>query len=404
MKLTIRGEIMLIKWGLSLFIYLAFFVINLKIKFYNPVWYLWLLLIACVSIGIGLFIITKRRIKTENQLCRQTKPLSEFNLIVSTVFKNEGNTVVETLKHYLHYKSVPEIVFYDDNSDDGSFEVLKSVEATQKAHCTVKRLNRSEKILHPKGMGFEDLIKNHCGDYILILDADTIIEEEAVEKALNIMSENDLKVLHFTRRNDLSDDLANNIADTEELFSTVNKIVGIFPWYFNGSGFIISVDIAKKIVYDEYSPSDDSQISFFLRKNKIEVFDALSLFAHEKAPQTLRKLLKQHSSWTKGGIHHYLEKERFTIFPVAFISAYLISSILNPLQIYNLFFPLAFIFIFGVDFISNRVVAGRGILKSLKNSLFHTFGLFFKGIVLVPYHLVTFPFRRHTFWFSRTQY
>jgi len=158
------------------------------------------------------------------------------------------------------------------------------------------------------------------------------------------------------------------------------------------------------MVYDSYSPSDDSQISFFLRKNKIKVFDTLSLFAHEKAPTTIGKLLKQHVSWTKGGIHHYLEKEPFTIFPVAFISAYFLFAWLNPLQMYNIILPVAIFFFLSVDTLANHIVANRSLRVSLCNAFLHTLTLFFKGMVIVPWHIATFPFKRHSFWFSKTQY
>ena len=330
--------------------------------------------------------------------------LSHYHLVVSTVFKNEGETVVQTLKEYLNFKNPPKVIFYDDHSDDGSFEALKAIETANSKQCIIKRLERSKKILHPKGMGFEDLINNHAGDYYLILDADTLVKEEEVEKALHIMRQNNLKVLHFTRRNDRSEDPANHIGDTEEISSTINKVLGIFPWYFNGSGFIIRADAAKQMAYDAYSPSDDSQIGLFLRKNKIKVFDTLSLYAHEKAPKTIGKLMKQHSAWTKGGIHHYLEKEKLTIFPAALISAYMLFALFNPLQLYNILMPVAFFFLFGINFIANRIVAERPLGLSVRNAFYHSLIFFFKGTFIVAYHIITFPFRRFSFWFSKTQY
>lgn len=389
---------------MSLGVYAFVLWFNLKINFYHPAIYLTTLILSTIFIFFGLWLIVRARLNREKNIVSRRMPLSEFKLVVSTVFKNEGETVVDTVKKYLSFKNPPKIVFYDDNSDDGSYEELKKIESKNAGHCIIKRLQRSKKILHPKGMGFEDLINNHDGDYYLILDADTLINEAEVETALNIMRERDLKVLHFTRRNDRSSDLVNHIADTEELFSAINQILGIFPWYFNGSGFIIRADVAKEMVYDEYSPSDDSQIGFFLRKNKIKVFNALSLYAHEKAPKTIKNFLKQHFSWTKGGIHHYLEKERFTIFPPAFISAYILFALFNPMQLYNILFPLAFVFIFSVDTIANKLVAGRTLGLSLRNALCHTLSLFFKGIVIVPYQIFTFPFKRYSFWFSKTQY
>lgn len=395
---------MFFRWLLSLCVYVFVFWFNLKVHFFYPKLYWLLLILASFVVFFGLWMIIRFRLSKEKQMAKGTMALSHFNLVVSTVVKNEGDTIVTTLKKYLGFKSPPKIVFYDDHSDDGSFEALKKIESENTSFCVIKRLERSKKILHPKGMGFEDLVNHYDGDYYLILDADTLIDEDHVEKALNIMKDRDLKVLHFTRRNDLSDDLANNIADTEELFSTVNKILGIFPWYFNGSGFIIRADAAKKMVYDAYSPSDDSQISFFLRKNKIKVVDTLSLFAHERAPTTVGKLLKQHFSWTKGGIHHYLEKEKFTIFPVAFISAYFMFALLNPLQLYNIILPLAVVFFVSADTLVNRMVAKRSMGHSLRNAFCHTLSLFFKGFVIVPWHIISFPFKRHSFWFSKTQY
>jgi len=396
---------LILKWVISLFLYILILLVNIffRTTIFTDI-YPYLIVAFFILIFSGIFIILKIRIKNEKKSFETQETLNNNNLIISTVFKNEGETVVNTVNHYMNFKKPCKMVFYDDNSDDGSFEKLEDIQTKNNDLFTVKRLVKSDKILHPKGMGFEDLIENHECDYYLILDADTIIDEGTLQNALRMMSVKNIKVLHFTRRNDLSNDIANNIADTEELFSTVNKVIGIFPWYFNGSGFIMKGEIAKKMIYDDYSPSDDCQISYFLRKNGIKVFDTLSLFAHEKAPTTVNKLIRQHSSWTKGGIHHYFEKEFFTIFPLAFISAYFMFSLINPLSIYNIFLPLALIFFLSTDFISNILLAKRGFIPSIRNAIFHTFFMFFKGIIIVPYHIFSFPFKRYSFWFKRTQY
>jgi len=393
-----------IRWFLSLCVYVFFLWLNLTVDFYSPIIYFTTFILFTALAFFVALVRIRGRLKNEKEKAMGALPLSHYHLVVSTVFKNEGETVVHTVKEYLSFNNPPMLVFYDDHSDDDSYDSLKAIEAENTQHFIIKRLERSKKILHPKGMGFEDLINKHDGDYYMILDADTLVKEEEVEKALNIMKQNDYKVLHFTRRNDLSDDLANHIGDTEEISSSINQVLGIFPWYFNGSGFIIRADAAKQMTYDAYSPSDDSQIGLFLRKNNIMVFDTLSLFAHEKAPKTIGKLMKQHSSWTKGGIHHYLEKERFTIFPPAFVSAYMLIALFNPLQLYNILLPVAFLFLFGIDFISNKIVADRAIGLSIRNAFCHALVFFFKGTFITAYHIFTFPFKRFSFWFSKTQY
>jgi len=393
-----------IRWLLSLCIYGFFFWLNLTVDFYSPTIYFTVFIFFTIFSIFVAWMKVRGRLNKEKEISKGALELSHYKLIVSTVFKNEGQTVVDTVKEYLNFKNPPKVVFYDDHSDDGSFEALKPIEEANAQQCIIKRLERTKKILHPKGMGFEDLINSYDGDYYMILDADTLVKEKELEKALHIMRQSNLKVLHFTRRNDLSNDLANHIGDTEEISSTINKVLGIFPWYFNGSGFIIRADAAKQMAYDAYSPSDDSQIGLFLRKNKIKVFDTLSLFAHEKAPKTIGKLMKQHSAWTKGGIHHYLEKEKFTIFPAALISAYMLFALFNPLQLYNILMPVAFFFLLEVNFISNRIVAERSIILSLRNAFCHSLVFFFKGTFIVAYHIVTFPFKRFSFWFSKTQY
>ncbi len=397
---------MYLKWFLTLVIYAVILYFNIfhRLNFTVGTFFLVSGLLG-MTIFFGLLFIIKYRISDENKHCGNEMDVPvKKDIIISTVFKNEGNTVVDTAKHYLDFTTKPKIIFYDDGSDDGSFQSLEKIETENECVFKIIRLEKTDKILHPKGMGFEDLIKNYGCDYYIIIDADTLIDEASVEKALRIMQKKNISVLHFTRRNDLSDEIANNIADTEELFSSINKLIGIFPWYFNGSGFIMKSEIARKMVYDDYSPSDDCQIGFFLRKNHIKVFDALTLFAHEKAPKSLSKLLKQHSAWTKGGIHHYMEKEKLTIFPLAFISAYFLSALVNPLGIYNIFLPLAFAFIWSSDFLANLLLAGRSAGKSAGNAFIHFATLFFKGVVIVPFHILCFPFKRYSFWFKRTQY
>ncbi|MFP4461728.1 MAG: glycosyltransferase, partial [Thermotogota bacterium] len=266
-----------------------------------------IVLLAIHITGITVLIKTKR---LEKKLIQKGKiSLKEKNIELCIVAKNEGKDLLNLLEHYLTFPETFKIHVYDDSSDDGSYEQLQELAAKWPNRLKVKQLERTDKILHPKGMGLEAFITETKADILLINDADTIVYKEDLEKAINILEANDYDVVHLSRRNDLNDSLATKVSDTEELNNTALKVLGITHYCFPGSGILIKTEAAKCVDYSDFIPGDDHEMGRQLKEAGKNIYHCQTLFVHEKAPVNFSDFFQQRIKWCRNIAYHLFEHE-----------------------------------------------------------------------------------------------
>ena len=105
---------------------------------------------------------------------------------------NEKNTVLSVIKKIYSLKIETEIIVVDDNSSDGSLQIISS---------NKNFINHF--VSHSKNTGKGGAIKSAknfvSGDFVVIQDADNEYFPEDLEKMLNIMIDKKLKVLYGSR-------------------------------------------------------------------------------------------------------------------------------------------------------------------------------------------------------------
>ncbi|BBJ27239.1 glycosyltransferase [Athalassotoga saccharophila] len=379
---------MKITWVCSICVYLLVFLIGLYTSFVP----LWVILASFFALMIfSSFFVLKHllsRIWHEEKTYKDVK-WENLNVFIIVVEKNEGAVIFDAVDHYLSFPDNVKMRIYDDNSTDGTYEKLIEKSKEYPGRIDIVRLKKADRVIHPKGRGIEDAFHSIESDYFFIIDADSRVSFEDFKKGLFAAKNQNIDVVHLTRRNDTANNVGYRIGDADELMMTGMKIINLIPWVFSGSGFFIKGEVAKKFSYEKDVFSEDTEMGKYLRRNgyKIEYF--ITLPVHERAPSTLGKSFKQRINWLKMGIPHYLKEEKIAVLIGNFVFA---SFTYLPIFIYSI--PSLIViglggFIFGLVFTTLKIVGKKSFLQSV----FDTF-------IYIAVEYVTFAFIYPVLFFS----
>ncbi|MEA1884500.1 MAG: glycosyltransferase family 2 protein [Thermotogota bacterium] len=392
------------RWLSVILIYpLVFVVIRQTQFFFNSAFFIFagVVFFAVHVVGVLMLIRTKQR---EKEMIQPGKTsLGGKNIELCIVAKNEGDHLINVLKHYLSFPESFKICVYDDCSDDGSFEQLMDLASKWQGRLTVKRLERTDKILHPKGMGLESFIKETQAEILLINDADSLIDEADLEKAVSIMASNDYDVVHLSRRNDMNASLATKVSDTEEMNNSALKILGITHYCFPGSGILIKREAAQLVDYSDFIPGDDHEMGRQLQAARKKIYHCQTLFVHEKAPVNFRDFFQQRFKWCRNIAYHLFEQETFGPYiqnlPSAF-ALFFLFGIFSPFSI--IIFLVGFSYgLLGVY--TRMIFGGKGFFESLLPATINTLQLWMQAAIFTPWCLLIYPVKRNNLDHKKTK-
>gem|GEM_PF-1714848 len=395
------------KWLSVIVIYpFTLYIILITQTEYNPALLLaiFILLITILIIMI-LFKLYKTKENETQTIDRKdlTGKSAGMTVELCIVGKNENRDIIKTLEHYLSFPDSFKITVYDDQSDDGSYENMITLAEKHRGRLTIKRLVRSEKTLHPKGMGVESFIDETEADLLLINDADTIITLNDFEKALNFLIEKKYDVVHLSRRNDLSNAQSNRVSDTEEIANTALKLFGINEWCFPGSGILMMKEAAQVINYRDFVPGDDLEMGRQLKATGKEIYHFQTLFAHERAPENFRNFYNQRAKWCRNIAYHLLENEGSGSHIQATGSSFalfFLFGLSSPLSLIIIFIGIAYTLL---SIFSSMILASRDFSKSFIPAIMNTLQLWVQAAVFTPYYLIIYPFKRNQMTYSKSR-
>jgi chlorobactene glucosyltransferase len=215
-----------------------------------------LTIIVAGSLGIWiyLFFVLKKSFELSPRLLKPNTLEAKKNSLVSVIVpaRNEEKYIKNCLSSLLNqYHSNYEIIVVNDNSSDGTLEIVQSFRNTGK----IKVFEAGEKPEGWIGKNWPCYIgyQKSRGDYLLFTDADTVHSRHSIQDSLHTLLEEKLDVLTAVP----------NLLYPTFIVKMVLPILSIFMFsrysplrvndpkvklgYLFGSFFIISKDVYKKV-------------------------------------------------------------------------------------------------------------------------------------------------------------
>jgi glycosyltransferase involved in cell wall biosynthesis len=215
-----------------------------------------LTIIVAGSLGIWIYLFfdLKKSFELSPRLLKPNMSAAKKNNLVSVIIpaRNEEKLIKNCLSSLLNqYHSNYEIIVVNDNSSDGTLEIVQSFRNTGK----VKVFDAGQKPEGWIGKNWACYIgyQNSRGNYLLFTDADTVHSSHSIQDSLHTLLEEKLDVLTAVP----------NLLYPTFIIKMVLPILSIFMFsrysplrvndpkiklgYLFGSFFIISKDVYKKV-------------------------------------------------------------------------------------------------------------------------------------------------------------
>lgn len=237
---------------------------------------------------------------------RRKKELKEFpkvSIIVPAY--NEEKNIEDTIKSLLNLdypKDKLEIIVVDDGSKDRTYEIAKKYESD------VLRVYRKENGGKASALNYG--IRRASGEFIVTLDADSIVPRDALKKMLEYFDEEDvmivipaiqiIKVSNFWEHLQRIEYSYSNFLRL--IFDKLNSIY-VAPGPFS----VFRREFFEKVGYfDEKNITEDMEIAMRCQAYGYKIRYCPEVLIKTKAPDSFKSLLKQRLRWYLGFIDNFL--------------------------------------------------------------------------------------------------
>lgn len=217
----------------------------------------------------------------------------------------EGEFIGKVVESFINngYPHIEKIVIADDKSPDNSFEIAKSYEK--------KYPGLVYAVQAPKNFGCAAGTKNYGAKFIdseiiVFGDADSVVEEGAIEKALGFFDEKNVAAV-------TSNVLVKNRTNILLMLQAVEYIIIKFTrklLEFVGSIYVTPGPLAmyRKTVFDkikgfdEKNITEDIEITWRLLSKGYDVKMSVPSKVYAESPETFKAWFQQRIRWNLGGI------------------------------------------------------------------------------------------------------
>lgn len=305
--------------------------------------------------------------------------------------KNEQEVIGETLDAFsmLDYpKDKFDIIVIDDCSTDFTPEML-SIKSKIIPNLKIIK-NSSSK---GKSKALNDIIRTSDSEYVMIFDADHVVEPDMLKKVLVYFKDEKtacVQIKNSVRNGRLN--LLTGLIDIEYVQRYEQLYRGRRQTSFLGSGGIFKTEILKKVGgFSEEMLTEDVELSMRLYENGYNILQADNVASHELACIDVKSFLKQRHRWSRGtwqaGTRHFWKifaskipfktKIHFLLLLADNISltSYLFLHVFFALNFTGLYITPVSWFQYG-ELIISSVVLQLMFLRSDKKYLSNIFGIF----------------------------
>ena len=213
---------------------------------------------------------------------------------------NEENTIKETLDSLqkLKYpKNKLEIIVVDDGSTDNTYRIVKEYG---------KKVKVFRKKRGGKASALNFGIKKCKGDFVLALDADSIVERNYLLKVLKYFDENVMAVVPNikvqTRKNFWE--------KLQSIEYTLNNFLKRILWFASSMHVVPGAPVfrakfLRKNKFDEGNLTEDLEMGLRIKSKGYEIAYAYDAYAYTKVPSNFRGLFRQRLRWYFGLLHNF---------------------------------------------------------------------------------------------------
>ena len=367
-----------------MFIPLTFKIINLSAGF--------ILIVNALFYGYFVFCFLIRKNKKNINIANKECPT--ISIVIPC--KNESNVIGATLTSMsqIDYpKSNIEIIVIDDNSTDNTLAIAKSMDYIK----NLKVIHNSES--YGKSNSINRILKDIYTEFILVLDADHLIDKDYINKAL--LNFKNSKVACVQSINSIRNGHTNiltRLIQMEYLGRYEVLYSGRSMGLFMGSGGVFKTNILKSLGgFDGHMLTEDIEVSYRVYEAGYKIVFDDSLSTYELTTIDIKNYFKQRHRWFRGimqSFKHHLPKmltnskntlqQKFFFIHVIIeffaLPSYLLVNVLYALDIFTIF-PFDFKYFLYIETFILAIVLSVAIIKTKKPALFIFLPL------IVPYYV-----------------
>jgi cellulose synthase/poly-beta-1,6-N-acetylglucosamine synthase-like glycosyltransferase len=247
---------------------------------------------------ISLF---KRKVTSNKDIDKEKNIYKSVSIVVAV--HNEENVVTDTINNLLNLnypKEYYDITFIDDFSKDKTVEILKSF--NDKINVIDRSLVTDANVMRGKPAGINENIDKFKGELICVLDADSIIEKDFLNKLIPKFEDENLGMVQA--RNTFYNKNFNFITrlTSLDIYSMQHTIYiplsSLGFGMFEGRAGIFRKEVFKKLNgYDTSLPGEDFDFGYRVTLEGYNSYYDNSVFSKEQITETFYEWLKQRKRW-----------------------------------------------------------------------------------------------------------
>lgn len=268
------------------------------------------------TIAMAVLAYIQKQKEKRNHLATPILPTNLPLVSVIVPAYNEQVNAVRTINSLLQqdYKNF-EIVFVDDGSKDDTYNIVKNAFSNNALVNVLTKENGGKASALNKG------IQNAKGIYVVCIDADTQLKEDAVTQLMNVFFNNSKENIGAVAGNVKVGNEINMITNWQSIeyitsqnfdrraFDLLNCIT-VVP---GAIGAFSKEAIIKSGGFTSDTLAEDCDLTIRLHRNGYAVKNCTKAVSYTEAPETLKQFIKQRFRWSFGVMQCFW-KHRDTFF------------------------------------------------------------------------------------------
>ncbi len=238
------------------------------------------------------------------------KKYPTFSVIIPAY--NEEDSIKDTIKSVLNLdypKEKLEIVVINDGSKDRTGKIVEELARENKGR-NIKLINQ---INQGKAKSLNNGLKIINGEFFACLDADSIINSDALKKMLAVFQENGKELAIVTPSMRIRDPktilqkfqrLEYLMSVTLARFRSKLDCAHVAPGPFS---VYRTEYITKMGGFDENNLTEDQEIAYRAQKNHYKILQCSDAIVYTLCPPNLKELYKQRNRWFKGSLFNVIK-------------------------------------------------------------------------------------------------